>query len=78
MKFSRKPLIVEARQHAGEPLVVVSHTHGQQTARQGDWLVGSEFGKVHVLSDAKFKEDFEEFQEPEESEEQESSEHHEG
>lgn len=45
---------VEARQHEGPRLNVVSDAKGQQVAEKGDWLVGSERGKITVVSNADF------------------------
>jgi len=46
--------IVEARQYEGPRITVVSDQFGEQAAVSGDWLVGTERGKVHVVSAADF------------------------
>jgi len=56
---------VPARQHDSDvPMLVVSEQKGQQTAHKGDWLVGGERGKVHVMTDAAFTAGFELAPEP--------------
>lgn len=61
--FIVKQAFVEARQHLdATPLVVISDDKGQQTAHKGDWLVGSEKGKVYVLSASRFSELFEPYE----------------
>lgn len=58
-QFQKKTQIVEARQFEGEqPLTVVSDSNGEQTAKKGDWLVGSERGKVTVVTADKFASDY--------------------
>lgn len=57
--YQRKALTVEARVYDGPKLTVVSDEKGQQTANAGDYLVGSERGKVTVVSKADFEKDFE-------------------
>jgi hypothetical protein len=56
--FQRKALTVEARVYDGPKLTVVSDEKGQQTATAGDYLVGSERGKITVVSKADFEKDF--------------------
>jgi hypothetical protein len=56
---------VEARQHTDDAaLKVISEQKGEQLARKGDWLVGSERRKVYVLSDAQFRQQFDPIEEP--------------
>lgn len=59
MQYQRKALTVEARVYDGPKLVVVSDEKGQQTANAGDYLVGSERGKITVVAKADFEKDFE-------------------
>jgi hypothetical protein len=47
--------VVEARQYDGPRLTVVSESLGEQTANAGDWLLGSEKGRVTVKSAAAFE-----------------------
>lgn len=46
--------VVEARQYDGPNLTVVSDALGEQRAHKGDWLLGSEKGKITVKSAADF------------------------
>lgn len=57
--YQRKALTVEARVYDGPKLVVISDEKGQQTANAGDYLVGSERGKITVVAKADFEKDFE-------------------
>jgi hypothetical protein len=59
MLYQRKPLTIEARVYDGPKLTVISDEKGQQTAKSGDYLVGSERGKVTVVLKADFEKDFE-------------------
>lgn len=59
MLYQRKALTVEARVYDGPKLTVVSDEKGSQTANSGDYLVGTERGKVTVVSKADFEKDFE-------------------
>lgn len=54
-KFRVKQPIVEARQHDGSTITVIHDVKGEQRAKKGDWLVGSERGQIEVLSDVAFK-----------------------
>jgi len=54
MKY-QKIDVIDARQHDGLKVLVVSDTLGEQVANTGDWLLGTERGKVTVKSDAQFK-----------------------
>jgi hypothetical protein len=63
-RLKREPE-VSAHQHEGNfDLRVISEQKGAQTARKGDWLIGSEKGKVFVMSDAQFQRDYELIAEP--------------
>ena len=59
MLYQRKALTVEARVYDGPKLTVVSDEKGSQIANSGDYLVGTERGKVTVVSKADFEKDFE-------------------
>lgn len=59
MLYERKPLTVEARRHEGPRITVISDEHGEQYAVAGDYLIGSERGKVYVMDAGKFESDFE-------------------
>lgn len=54
-----KKEIVEARQYSGPRLKVVNDQLGEQTAENGDYLLGSERGKISVVSKATFEKDYE-------------------
>jgi len=58
MLYQRKALTVEARVYDGPKLTVVSDEKGSQIANSGDYLVGTERGKVTVVSKADFEKDF--------------------
>lgn len=46
---------IEARQYEGDkPLVVVHDELGEVTAYKGDWLIGTERGKIRVMTNADF------------------------
>ena len=47
--------VVEARQYDGPRITVVSDKYGEQIASKGDYLIGTEPRKVHVLSAAEFE-----------------------
>lgn len=51
----RKVDIVDARQYSGPALKVISDALGEQTANSGDYLVGTERGKVTVVPKAEFE-----------------------
>lgn len=57
MKY-QKIVTVEAEQYDGPKLTVVSDKLGEQTAEKGDWLLGTERGKVTVVKAATFAADF--------------------
>lgn len=61
MATHRKKVVeVEARKYMGPAsLSVVHDVKGQQTAKKGDWLLGSEKGKIEVVSDLDFQRDYE-------------------
>ena len=63
--YRRKVADVYARQWQGpQTLNVVHHHKGEQTAKKGDWLVGSERGLVEVVKDVDFQRDYEPVPEP--------------
>jgi hypothetical protein len=47
--YHLKSHAVEARRHKGPPLVVISEAHGEQTAQDGDYLVGTKKGEICVV-----------------------------
>jgi hypothetical protein len=49
---------VEARQYDGPKITVVNDALGEQTAQSGDWLLGTERGKIRVVSNAAFQADY--------------------
>lgn len=49
-----KRAIVEARQYDGPKLNLVHEQLGEQTANAGDWLLGTERGRIEVVSNEKF------------------------
>jgi hypothetical protein len=57
--YQRKALTVEARVYDGPKLTVVSDEKGIQTANPGDYLIGTERGKVTVMTKADFEKDYE-------------------
>lgn len=58
--YIRKEGPIEARQwNETRSLTVVNDKKGQQIAKKGDWLLGSERGKISVLSDREFAEEYE-------------------
>lgn len=58
MSAFRKIETVEARQYDGPRLVVIHDKLGEQTAVTGDWLLGTERGKIEVVSREKFAAEF--------------------
>lgn len=61
-QYISRSTTVEARTYDGDlPLTVVHDDMGEQVARKGDWLVGSERGKIQVLSPERFNARFEPF-----------------
>lgn len=58
MSAFRKIETVEARQYDGPRLVVIHDKLGEQTAVAGDWLLGTERGKIEVVSREKFATEF--------------------
>lgn len=61
MATHRKKVVeVEARKYMGPANLSVMHDFkGQQSAKKGDWLVGNEKGKIEVVSDADFQQQYE-------------------
>jgi hypothetical protein len=59
MKYKRKPEVVEAREYDGPPVRVIHDVLGEQAVSKGDWLVGSERGKVRKMTAAEFHETYE-------------------
>lgn len=59
MATYQKVETVEARQYDGPKITVVSDKLGEQTAVAGDYLVGTERGKVTVVSKATFEAEYE-------------------
>lgn len=51
---------VEARKYEGPRLTVVNDELGEQFANSGDYLVGTERGKIQVIPAAKFEAEFRE------------------
>ncbi|HEY2859019.1 MAG TPA: hypothetical protein VGJ21_11425 [Terracidiphilus sp.] len=49
---------VEAEQYEGPPLTVVNDQLGEQKAASGDWLLGTEKGKIRVITAKQFEEEF--------------------
>lgn len=69
-KFRPKAQIVEARKYDGAAGFTVMHDiKGEQHAKKGDWLVGSEKGQIEVLSDAAFHARYEPVVEEQQTEE---------
>jgi hypothetical protein len=59
MQYTRKVASIEAREHEGPKLVVISDSKGEQLCNTGDFLIGAEPGKVFVIAKADFLADFE-------------------
>lgn len=59
MLYTRKVTSLEARQYEGAKLVVISDSKGEQIANTGDFLVGTEPGKVFVVAKADFLAEYE-------------------
>ena len=56
----RRVVEVEARQWQGPGSLNVIHgVKGEQLAKKGDWLVGSEKGQIEVVKEIDFQRDFE-------------------
>lgn len=68
MEKFRKVEIVEARRYDGPRLTVVHDELGEQTAVKGDYLLGSERGKIRVMPAAKFEAEYEPYDEAAEAE----------
>jgi hypothetical protein len=63
-KYQRKHLLVEARQHEGPKIAVISNLKGNETAVAGDYLVTDPAateprGSVYVIPKADFEKDHE-------------------
>lgn len=54
----QKLTIVEAREYDGPKLTVVNDAQGEQIANKGDYLLGSERGKISVMSKGAFEEQY--------------------
>ncbi len=55
----RKVEIVEAVKYEGAPLTVIHDQLGEQQARRGDWLLGTERGKIRVITAKQFAAEYE-------------------
>lgn len=67
--YTRKAATVEARQHEGLKLTVISALKGEQVALSGDYLItdpaaSEPRGSIYVISKAEFERDFEAIAEP--------------
>ena len=54
----QKLVIVEARKYEGPKLTVIHDVLGEQTANDGDYLLGNERGKIKVVTAEKFTADY--------------------
>jgi hypothetical protein len=57
--YNRKVTTVEARVYDGPTLTVISDDKGEQRASKGDYLLGTEPGKVTVMTAVDFEREFE-------------------
>jgi septal ring factor EnvC (AmiA/AmiB activator) len=58
MATYRKVEIVDAEKYEGAPLTVMHDHLGEQKALPGDWLLGTERGKIRVMSAKQFEAEF--------------------